>query len=378
MPNFITLPKKKWTIKRITKGDKRTHVHMQKSFHEWFNVKTYPYKTHSHLLAKYCPDYFDQWFIPTKINWKTTAIILSSKYNSRFNDWWTPKKWNWKKHSGVLCDDLFEHFDTWWDADKFNWENDSDALTYCGSKFDTWWDPKKINWKDPDVLENLISNYPDQYDKWIPYVKATLNSESYAWDELLRNFPTKFLDYWDADKFAWEQSVDELIMYAPKHFNIWFNVNKIRYENFSTLASYCSKQFKKWWPGKNQFNYYTGSKHLTRNCSRYFDDWWDESQFNSEHIDTLISKCSKHFDKWWPFINDEEYYITFDSINQLCISCSDNFDTWYSIDLWKLLPAWSAEIITALEKNCFQHKDKWATDAIMIKLEGEDEEDAYY
>ncbi len=115
------------------------------------------------------------------------------------------------------------------------------------------------------------------------------------WLNLCKNHSDTFDEWFDSDKFNWENYSYSLTMYCSRHFDKWFNKEKFHWENYSG--------------------------YLTRYCSEHFDTWWDGDKYNWLYPYYIVKYCPEHILRWYPtYPNKNELDLTPVQIAQLRVA----------------------------------------------------------
>ena len=117
--------------------------------------------------------------------------------------------------------------------------------------------------------------------------------EKYDSKELCEKYPNKIKEWWNPEKFDWEDSW-ALAKYCSNYFNIWWDAKKFNWEGSCILAQYCTNYFNIWWDA-DKYDW-EDSWVLAKFCSKYFKIWWDSEKYNwRDGKDKLTKYCSSKF-----------------------------------------------------------------------------------
>jgi len=144
-------------------------------------------------------------------------------------------------------------------------------------------------------------------EKVVRFFRRTMSDEEWLAEERKRVKDVWWSNYNSRD----------LCFYYSRYFDEWWDPDRFDWENKSwALSDYCSKHFDKWWD-PDKFNQSTFN-FLAQECSEHFDKWWDPAKFNWDYSWTLAAGCSSHFDKWWD--PDKYDWVFFDNLESYCSS----------------------------------------------------------
>ena len=115
--------------------------------------------------------------------------------------------------------------------------------------------------------------------------------------ELCEHYSDKIEEWWDPEKFLWEDDSWALAKYCYDFFDVWWDPDLFDWSSSWALAEFCSDQFDEWWDAEKFC--WGFADHLAIYCPDHFDEWWDPKKFPKKYFSQLAISCPDHFKTWW-------------------------------------------------------------------------------